>query len=630
MADTLQQYNRSFQEELAKLNAAQRQAVDQIEGPVLVVAGPGTGKTHILASRIGRILLDTDTRAPNILCLTFTDAGVRAMRQRLLHLIGPEAHRVHIYTFHSFCNGVIQDNLAYFGKQGLEPISELEQVELIRELLDQQDMDHPLKRGKVQRYFYEKHLRHLFQLMKTEDWSPETMTRAIETYLAELPERPDFVYQRKYGRYAAGDLKKAKWQKEKDRMEILQSAVKLFPAYEKTLANHHRYDYADMILWVVNAFQENELLLRTYQEQYLYFLVDEYQDTNGAQNEILQLLTSFWDSPNLFIVGDDDQSIFEFQGARLRNLTDYYDRYQSSMEVIVLQNNYRSTQAVLDAARHLIGQNEHRLTKELQHLSIEKHLLAHHPEFKNSPVRPHLFEYPNQLQEETAILEQIKQWQQEGIPWREMAVIYARHSQVQSLQALLDKQGIPYQAKRQSNVLDAQLVRQWRELLTYFHLEHQRAYSGDHLLFRFLYYRCWQLPSIDLARLVAKKNELSATQRISWRELLQTPDQWPQHLQERERLLEIGQWLEDTIGHLHDLNLPAFAERVLNGSGLLHYALSAPDRLWQIQLAKSFFDFIRAEVQRRPRLELADLLADARPNGQQPHSSRLAERDRIG
>ncbi len=608
MADQLQQYNESFQEELAKLNPAQRQAVEQIEGPVLVVAGPGTGKTHILASRIGRILLDTDTQATNILCLTFTDAGVRAMRQRLLQLIGPEAHRVHIFTFHSFCNSVIQDNLAYFGKQGLEPISELEQVELIRELLDQLDMDHPLKRGKVQRYFYEKHLRHLFQLMKTEDWSIKELLFHIGTYLDELPQRPEFRYQRKHGRYVAGDLKEAKWQKEKDRMELLRAAVHLFSRYEQLLEQNHRYDYADMILWVVSAFQENELLLRTYQEQYLYFLVDEYQDTNGAQNEILKLLTSFWDIPNLFIVGDDDQSIFEFQGARLRNLTEYYERYQDTMEVVVLENNYRSTQSILDTSKVLIDHNEHRLTQELAHLGIEKNLRAHHPQFQDSSKQVRLLEYPNQLQEEAAVLDQVQQWQQSGIPWGEIAIIYARHSQVLNLQTLLDKQGIPYQAKRQTNVLDTQLVRQWRELLTYFHLEHQRTYSGDHLLFRILYYRCWQLSSIDLAQLVIQKNKLSTEERMSWRELLQNPDHWPENLQQKERLLEIGRWLEETIGLLHDLSLPAFAERVLNGSGLLHYALSAADRLWQIQIAKSFFDFIRAEVQRRPRLELPDLL----------------------
>ena len=111
----LQKYHKAFTKELARLNTGQQTAVEQIEGPVLVIAGPGTGKTHILTARIGRILMETDAHASNILCLTFTDAGVHAMRERLLEFIGPEAHRVHIYTFHSFCNSIIQDNLERFG-----------------------------------------------------------------------------------------------------------------------------------------------------------------------------------------------------------------------------------------------------------------------------------------------------------------------------------------------------------------------------------------------------------------------------------------------------------------------------------------------------------------------------------
>ena len=141
-------YTTHFRQELKRLNDQQRTAVEQIEGPVLVVAGPGTGKTHILSARIGRILAETDTQAFNVLCLTFTDAGAHAMRERLLQFIGPEAHNVHIYTFHSFCNKVIQENLELFGIQKLEPLSDLERVEFIRKIIDRLPLDHPLKRGR--------------------------------------------------------------------------------------------------------------------------------------------------------------------------------------------------------------------------------------------------------------------------------------------------------------------------------------------------------------------------------------------------------------------------------------------------------------------------------------------------
>src|SRR6266498_4626089 len=124
-----------FIEEYNRLNEQQKLAVDTIEGPVMVIAGPGTGKTQILSARIGKILLDTDAQPENILCLTYTDAGVVAMRKRLLHFIGPGAYKVNIYTFHAFCNEVIQENLSLFEKTSLDPISELERVELLKQII---------------------------------------------------------------------------------------------------------------------------------------------------------------------------------------------------------------------------------------------------------------------------------------------------------------------------------------------------------------------------------------------------------------------------------------------------------------------------------------------------------------
>ena len=157
-----------FEEEYQKLNEAQRRAVDTIDGPVMVIAGPGTGKTQILAARIGKILLDTDALPENILCLTYTDAGTIAMRKRLLQFIGADAYKVHIYTFHAFCNDVIQDNLPLFEKTSLDPISELESIQLFKNLIDSFPKNHPLKRYRGDVYFEINNLRHLFSAMKRE------------------------------------------------------------------------------------------------------------------------------------------------------------------------------------------------------------------------------------------------------------------------------------------------------------------------------------------------------------------------------------------------------------------------------------------------------------------------------
>src|SRR6476661_10212640 len=175
-----------FYEEYNRLNEQQKLAVDTTEGPVMVIAGPGTGKTQVLSARIGKILLETDTQPENILCLTYTDAGVVAMRKRLLHFIGPAAYKVNIYTFHAFCNDVIQDNLSLFEKTSLDPISDLERIELLKELIDGFGKEHPLKRYRGDVYYEINSLQTLFSLMKREGWTGDYICQKVEEYLADL------------------------------------------------------------------------------------------------------------------------------------------------------------------------------------------------------------------------------------------------------------------------------------------------------------------------------------------------------------------------------------------------------------------------------------------------------------
>jgi DNA helicase-2/ATP-dependent DNA helicase PcrA len=608
-ADPRQRYQDKFAAALDLLNAAQRTAVDRIEGPVMVLAGPGTGKTHLLAARIGRILLETDAQAHNILCLTFTDAGVKAMRSRLLQWIGPEAHRIHIYTFHGFCNGVIQDNLERFGRYDLEPLTDLERVELIRRLIDELDPHHPLKRNRTDPYFYERHLRDLFQTMQAEHWSVAYLRERIDTYLAELPERPEFRYKVNRGKMRKGMLKQAAVDEQIRRMDLLRAGVDLFPRYEELLRQARRYDYHDMIAWVIEAFETDEALLRRYQEQYLYLLVDEYQDTNGAQNRILRLLTDYWEAPNLFVVGDDDQSIYEFQGARLRNLTEFYDRYQPELDLILLEDNYRSHQPILDAASHLIGENEKRLVRRLAAFGGQKRLLARHPERTATERKPELRSYPNRLQEEVALVDQLRDWHAAGVPWREMAVIYARHRQADSLKPLLEKSQIPYRTKREVNVLDLPVIRQLRELLDYLARELEQPFSGEYLLFRLLHFRALGLNPADLAAASRWLRNDTPAAPATWRELLHQP---PAGLSGEDALRRTGELLETTIGLVPELPVPALVERIFNRFGFLRRVLQSADRDQELQAVRTFFDFVRTEAGRRPRLRLTDLLETLR------------------
>lgn len=599
-----QQYNAAFRQALDGLNPSQREAVDHIEGPMLVIAGPGTGKTHILAARIGRILSDTDAQANNILCLTFTDAGVHAMRERLLQWIGPEGHRVHIYTFHAFCNNIIQDNLEYFGRSDIEPLSDLERVEIVRRLLDALEPGHPLYRS-TDPYFYETHLRDLFQRMKAENWTPALLDEKIDAYLEALPQRQEFRYQINRGHLRKGDPKTAQIEEARQKMERLRAAAALYPRYEAALRQMRRYDYDDMILWVLRAFAENEALLRSYQERYLYLLVDEYQDTNGAQNEVIRRLIAYWESPNVFIVGDDDQSIFEFQGARLKNLLDFYAQYREQLKVVLLRDNYRSSQHILDASHGLIGVNERRIVNSLDNVGIQKILTARSGDFSQSSFLPEVVCFANRAQEDAGVVAQIEALWQAGFPLQEVAVIYARHKQVRTIATLLEKKGIPYATRRRVNILDLPLIRNLRTLLEYCYLEYSRPYSGEHLLFQILHFDFTGIPSDALSRMSWSLAGMGTTEKHFWRDALQTQNpeaSW------RESTAAFSAVLEDLIAQVANLSLPAFLERLLNRSGILRMVIHHPEKVWLTQVLKTFFDFVREESDRNPRLTLRRLL----------------------
>lgn len=613
-----EQYHEAFQQILQQLNSAQKQAVMQTEGPVLALAGPGTGKTHILSARIGQILLSSDIQSYNILCLTFTDAAVHAMRKRLMKFIGPEAHRVHIYTFHSFCNKVIQENLEVFGRHELEPLSDLERIDIIRTILSNLDVEHPLKMDYRNEFYYEKHLTDLFRLMKSERWTPTLLHQKIKAYLDDLPHRAEMHYKRKSGANQKGDLKTALFNKKVAQMTKLKAAIELFEQYELALAQKQRYDYEDMILWVVKAFQEDASLLQTYQEQYQYFLVDEFQDTNGAQLSILYQLVNYWgDNPNIFVVGDDDQSIYEFQGARVKNMTDFYYKYKQNIALVLLEENYRSSQLILDAARQSIEHNQIRITNQLEEIGIDKILSAANKEVAelNTPVQ--IVGYPNKLQEEIALIQQIEHLHQKGVAYSEIAIIYAVHKQANNLIRLLDKRVIPYQTKRRVNILDLPIVTNLRKLMQYITLEHQRPYSGEDLFFEFLYYDFVGITPNDAAKLAAwmakttqnKLQQQKYSEIPSWRDIIRDKQIISNlDLENPTAITGFGHFLDEAIYNQKNKSILKLFEQIINRSGLMQFVSLHPEKVWYTQVIGTLFEFVRKERSKNTRLDLKGLI----------------------
>ena len=600
-----------FLDQYAGLNERQRKAVDTIEGPVMVIAGPGTGKTQILASRIGKILLDTDVTPDNILCLTYTDAGVVAMRKRLLNFIGPDAYKVNIYTFHAFCNDVIQENLSLFEKTSLDPVSELEQIEFFKELIDSFPKNHLLKRYRGEVYFEITNLRHLFSTMKREGWKPAFIIQKINEYLKDLPNRDEFIYKRKFKEFNAGDLKRDKIEEETERMEKLKAAVNEFDRYQQLMRSKHRYDFDDMINWVIRAFEENKNLLANYQERFQYILADEYQDTSGTQNKIIELLINYWDKPNVFVVGDDDQSIFRFQGANIENMEQFANSYQKDLQTVVLTQNYRSTQPILDISKTLIERNDERLVKKLSGLS--KELVSSRELIKDLTHTPVIKEYETQRQEMIDITLQVQKLIAEGVMPGRIAVIYKENKYGEELAEYLRLKNIPYYTKRNINILELPLAQKIILQLKYLAAEHDVPYGGDEMLFELLHAAWFQIPAIEIAKLSVE----AATTRfsdipVSFRKLLFDKSNAPAKdlftPSVHQSLKRASTILEELIHDVPNITLQQLFEFSIRKTGVLSYIIQLPDKHFQLQVLTGLFDFIKEETRRKPALGLKELI----------------------
>ncbi len=600
-----------FNDEYQKLNAQQKTAVDTIEGPVMVIAGPGTGKTQILAARIGKILLDTDALPENILCLTYTDAGAIAMRRRLQQFIGADAYKVNIYTFHAFCNDVIQDNLSLFEKNSLDAVSELESIQYFKTLIDNFKKEHPLKRYRGDVYYEVSNLRNLFSNMKREGWSPLFINGKIDEYIEDLPLRDEFVYRRKYKQFNAGDLKQDKIDEEIDKAEKLRAAVNEFDNFQQLMRKKNRYDFDDMINWVITVFEENPAVLSDYQERFRYILVDEFQDTSGTQNKLVQLLINYWDKPNVFVVGDDDQSIYRFQGANVENMLSFADKYVDSLKTVVLTNNYRSTQPILDISKTLINKNQERLVKQIEGLS--KELISSKDALKLLLYLPVITEYNSVRDELADISNKIYGLLQQGIVPGNIAVIYKENKYGEELASYLRLKKVPIFSKRSLNILEHPFAKKIIMLLRYLNAEHDIPYGGDKMLFEILHYDFYHIPPIEIARIAVEANKRSYNnEQTSIRKLLYDKANAPaKDLFDagiNENLKNFSSIIEKLIADVSNVTLQQLFEKIIHSAGVLNYIMQSNEKIALMQLLTKFFDFIKDETARNPFLSLDDLV----------------------
>lgn len=598
----------AFKEYYDNLNVEQQRAVDTIEGTVLVNAGPGTGKTQVLALRIANILRQTDVNPSNILCLTYTDNGAVEMRNRLLKIIGAPAYSVRIHTFHSFCNEVIQDNLTYFGKLNLSPIGDLEEIELYYKLIDAISPDNKLKRFRGDVYYEKDRLKSLFSLMKKEAWTPEYLNERIDDYINGLSTKEGFYYKKKYKGFEAGAPKEAAIADETEKMELLRAAVNLYSQYNAMMAAAGRYNFDDMILWVLNAFEKNNNLLLDYQEQFMYFLVDEFQDTSRSQNLLLQKLTGYWDVPNLFVVGDADQGIFSFQDANVENIKAFEKKYEDHLTTIDLVNNYRSTEPILNTANKLIIHNTNRLKQD------NSPLISSNAAIKDIAVEPVIIEYVNTGQEAIDVTIQIEQLLAQSISGKEIAVIYRNHSQVEIITSMLEGKSIPVNARKKINVLELPFIQNLLLILKWIERERYIPYSADDILFIFLHSEFFKISPLNIAKLtiaVNAKNKTTKEDQFSLRRMMAettSPKADLFNQPDGQSLKEISDTLESLLKASVTSTVQQLLELVIQKAGVLSYIMQSDEKPWLMQVLNALFDHLKDESHRNPEITLKEWL----------------------
>ncbi|MEI6810701.1 MAG: ATP-dependent DNA helicase [Candidatus Nomurabacteria bacterium] len=606
----------SFEERYKKLNKEQKRAVDTIDGPVMVIAGPGSGKTELLSLRVGNILKKGNVSPHNILCLTFTENGAINMRERLLGLIGPDAYRVGIFTFHAFCNHIISRHPEYFwNATHFSQANDIARAEILQDLFLSLPHGHPLASYHPEKGFVYlrdvadriKHIKSygltaleyitvITEIVKEYDAINDVLSIWPERLSAKKLEEVEIIKNKladlkgTTSLYLAKTLSsaieateilgkteplgdwKAKFTVKGDGNLILKDShnkdkilavSEMYKRYSEEMYNHALYDYDDMIIEVAHALKKESILRNSLEEQYQYILVDEFQDTNEAQMSLVQAITSHpihEGHPNVCVVGDDDQAIYKFQGAEISHMMRFRDSLYKDVVTVVLDKNYRSTQHILDLARNLITQIKGVGRLENKYKDITKILQAENTKLPKGLIN--IKNTSSDVTEYVNVSRSIKQALDSGVSASEIAVLSRGHREIRALLPYLDREQIPYEYIKEANVFDEPHVKILIEMCEYIASTLRQEATADYILPHLLSNPCFFIERQDLFSLAVEAKE----GHKSWTEVLMTT--------ENVRIKKIGELLAKLAIDGESTPLEHILEMFMEESGFKEFYFS--------------------------------------------------------
>ncbi len=435
-------------------NLKQQEAIDALYGPVMLLAGPGTGKTFTLIKRVEK-MLELNIDPASILCLTFSDAASSEMKTRLVEKIGAKAASVNVFTYHGFCMEIIRENPSEFEMtQNVQMADDITKQAILKECIDSLGEIKFLVDKWGNKYHYLQQILGGIDTIKRERTDKQTYFDFIENspdWRPKLNELKNELEER---------IKNNKPHKDcSNKVDTLEKKIgkaeefyKIYELYKQRLSEHNLIDYSDMINYVLEKMESDDEFLIKISSQFKFLLVDEYQDTSKSQNEIIFNILKGAKSDNVFVVGDDDQIIYSFQGARSRNLGDFLEKFPNT-KVICLEENRRSTQVILDFAENLINYDRFRLSKN-PNFTINKNLTAKNEDVIANTQNIQYNIFSQMFQEDNKIIEQIETLLKEGEKPYEIAILEKKNDRLENFARLLKQKNIPFVLQRQKNAFD--------------------------------------------------------------------------------------------------------------------------------------------------------------------------------